>query len=72
METIDIQESIDDPFFDFGHGIFSYLKLQRLLANFLCYLSLIAIIQMTIFYNELSDDDIKLLKNEAWKKVKVE
>ena len=58
MEKDELAESLHDPFFRFGLGIYNYMNLQKKLILFLGYMSIVSLIQMGTFYMDLTEKDI--------------
>ena len=59
------RDSIHDPFYRFGLGIYTYIKLQRALIWFLLFLSVISVVQMLTFYGDLSTLDMEIMADEV-------
>ena len=66
------RDSIHDPFYRFGLGIYTYIKLQRSLIIYLIFMSIIAVVQMAMFNGDLSNINKEVMSKEAAKLTPIE
>lgn len=66
------RDSIHDPFYRFGLGIYTYIKLQRSLIIYLTFMSIIAVMQMAMFNGDLSNINKDLMSKESTKLTPIE
>lgn len=64
QEIDEERDSIHDPFYRFGLGIYTYIKLQRSIIQYLFFLTVVAVIQMHLFYSDLSNINMDLISKE--------
>jgi hypothetical protein len=62
-----MREVTHDPFYRFGLGIYTYLKIQRSLIQFLGVLSVISVIQMCMISSDMSSLNQELMSEEDQK-----
>ena len=64
-EIDDERDCIADPFYQYGLGIYTYLKIQRMLVRFISFMAFIALIQMAVFHYNLSGVHKNILSNDT-------
>lgn len=65
VSILDHVEGIDDPYYRFGLGIYSFLMLLRTLTRYFAIMTVIAIVQMLLFYSDISEESYKVMQMES-------